>query len=404
MDLHSQSDRVFRRSLIYVFLFCTALSAASGPRRSRLKDYNLAQTPPMGWNSWNRFGCDVNETLIREITDAMVSSGMRAVGYEYAVVDDRWQIDREQAGKIVADPHRFPSGIKALADYVHARGLKFGLYSCAGRQTCQKRPGSRGHEFQDARQYAAWGVDYVKYDWCNHGSQNARASYETMAEALLKTERPLVFSICEWGENQPWKWGRLVGQLWRTTGDIVDCYDCTKMGGSHLGWTLILDKQVGLEKYARPGSWNDPDMLEVGNGGMNATEYQAHFSMWCMLSAPLMAGNDIRDMDQQTIKILTNVEAIALNQDRLGKQAKKVRDDGDLEIWLKPLADGHRAVALLNRSSQSALMSVSRPEIGLEEEQSVHIRDLWAFKDLGELKRQFTANVPAHGVVLVRVF
>ena len=404
MDLRSKPHRLLRHSLICVFVVCSVLGAATRPRRSALKDYSLAPTPPMGWNSWNHFGCDVNETLIREIADALVSSGMKAVGYEYVVVDDCWQIDRDQAGHIIADPKRFPSGIKALADYVHALGLKFGIYSCAGRQTCQKRPGSRGHEFQDARQYAAWGVDYLKYDWCNHGFQNARASYETMAEALMSLERPIVFSICEWGENEPWKWGRLVGHLWRTTGDIVDCYDCTEMGGSHLGWTLILDKQVGLEKYARPGAWNDPDMLEVGNGGMNDTEYQAHFSMWCMLSAPLMAGNDLRNMGPQTIKILTNVEAIAVNQDRLGKQAKKIRDEGDQEVWLKALADGHRAVALLNRSKKRTRMSVAWPEIGLKQEQRVHIRDLWTFKDRSDVRGRYSAEVPGHGVVLLRLY
>jgi alpha-galactosidase len=404
MNLRSKPDHIFRHSLICVFIICSSLGAAAKPRRSTLKDYNLALTPPMGWNSWNHFGCDVNEALVREMADALVSSGMKAVGYEYVVVDDCWQIDRDRTGNIIADPNRFPSGMKALADYVHALGLKFGIYSCAGRQTCQKRPGSRGHEFQDARQYAAWGVDYLKYDWCNHGFQNARASYETMAEALMNSGRPIVFSICEWGENEPWKWGRLVGQLWRTTGDIVDCYDCTEMGGSHLGWTLILDKQVGLEKYARPGAWNDPDMLEVGNGGMNNTEYQAHFSMWCMLSAPLMAGNDLRNMGPQTVEILTNVEAIAVNQDRLGKQAKKVRDEGDLEVWLKALADGHRAVALLNRSNKRRRMSVTWPEIGLKEDQQVHIRDLWTFKERSDIRGNYSAEVPGHGVVLLRLY
>lgn len=404
MDLRSRPNNIFIYSLICMFLFCTAATAASRPRRSRLKDYNLAPTPPMGWNSWNRFACDINETLIREMADALVSSGMKEVGYEYIVVDDCWQVARDQVGNIVADPNRFPSGIKALADYVHARGLKFGLYSCAGRETCQKRPGSRGHEFQDARQYAAWGVDYVKYDWCNHGFQNARASYETMAEALMSTGRPIIFSICEWGENQPWKWGRVVGHLWRTTGDIVDCYDCTEMGGSHLGWTLILDKQAGLGRYAGPGAWNDPDMLQVGNGGMNAMECRAHFSMWCMLSAPLMAGNDLRNMGQETRKTLTNVEAIAINQDRLGKQAKRVRDDGDQEVWFKPLADGHRAVALLNRSTKTARITVSWPEIGLKSEQQVHVRDLWTFKDKSDVKGQYTAQVPGHDVVLLRLY
>ena len=404
MNFPFKPERVFHTSLICLCLLANLVSAAPRPRRSTLKDYALAPTPPMGWNSWNHFGCDVNETLIRNIADALVVTGMREVGYEYVVIDDCWQITRGEAGNIVADPNRFPSGIKALSDYVHAQGLKFGLYSCAGRLTCQRRPGSRGHEFQDARQYAAWGVDYVKYDWCNHGFQNARASYETMAEALMSTGRPIVFSICEWGENEPWKWGRLVGHLWRTTGDIVDCYDCTEMGGSHLGWTLILDKQVGLERYAGPGAWNDPDMLQVGNGGMNVTEYQAHFSMWCMLSAPLMAGNDLRNMDQQTLKILTNVEAIAVNQDRLGKQAKRVRDDGDLEVWLKPLSDGHRAVALLNRSQKDTHMTVSWPEIGLKAAQRVHVRDLWTFQETPDVTGQYTADVSAHGVVLLRLY
>ena len=258
-------------------------------------DNGLARTPPMGWNSWNKFACNVSEKLIKEMADAMVTSGMRDAGYIYLVIDDCWQIDRDAQGNILPDPQRFPSGMKALADYIHSKGLKFGLYSDAGTLTCQKRPGSRGYEFQDARQYAAWDVDYLKYDWCSTSTQNAQASYSIMRDALLKAGRPIVFSICEWGTAKPWLWARDVGNLWRTTGDIQDCWDCKRDWGG-MGVVHILDLQDGLQSYAGPGHWNDPDMLEVGNGGMTTTEYRAHFSLWCLLASPLMAGNDLRSM------------------------------------------------------------------------------------------------------------
>ena len=361
---------------------------------------NLARTPPMGWNSWNKFACNVSEELIRETADAMVASGMRDAGYQFIVIDDCWQIARDSTGTIVADPERFPSGIKALADYVHAKGLKFGLYSDAGMFTCQRRPGSRGYEFQDARTYAAWGVDYLKYDWCAHGTQNAEASYQLMRRALDQAGRPIVFSICEWGSNKPWLWAQGIGHLWRTTGDITACFDCDQHG---YGFARILDMQVGLEAFSGPGGWNDPDMLEVGNEGLTAVESRAHFSLWAILAAPLMAGNDLRSMTAETRDILTNREVVAVNQDSLGRQGRKVRDDGDLEVWVRELADGGRAVALFNRSATGADMVVRWPEIGYPARLEAAVRDLWAHRDVGRVRGEYRANVPAHAVVMVRI-
>lgn len=291
----------------------------------------LAQTPPMGWNSWNKFGCNVSEQLIKEMADAMIATGMKDAGYEYLVIDDCWQVGRDEEGNIQVDPKRFPNGMKALADYVHAKGLKMGIYSCAGSETCQGRPGSRGYQFQDARTYAAWGIDYLKYDWCSNEGQKAEAAYRTMSDALKACGRPIVFSICEWGENEPWKWGKGIGHLWRITPDIRDCYQCVFDWGG-VGVLDIIDKMADLYPYAGPGHWNDAEMLEVGNGGMTRDEYITHFSMWCMLAAPLMSGNDLRNMDKETIEILTNKEVIAINQDKKGEQARRFMDMGEKEI------------------------------------------------------------------------
>jgi alpha-galactosidase len=385
----------------FILLAAVMLCAVSLTNAYSL-DNGLARTPPMGWNSWNKFACDVNEQLIREMADAMVTSGMKDAGYVYLVIDDCWQIDRDAHGNILPDPQRFPSGMKALADYVHSRGLKFGLYSDAGTLTCQKRPGSRGYEFQDARQYAAWGVDYLKYDWCSTGTQNAPASYSIMRDALLKAGRPIVFSICEWGTSKPWLWAKDVGNLWRTTGDIQDCWDCKRDWGG-MGVVHILDLQDGLESYAGPGHWNDPDMLEVGNKGMTITEYRAHFSLWCILAAPLMAGNDLRNMTNDVKEILTNREVIAVDQDSLGMQGRRVKRDGDREVWTKQLAAGGRAVVLFNRGPKSQEISVSWTEIGYPQQIAAQVRDLWAHKDLGKLTGKFSAEVPSHGVVMVTV-
>ena len=365
-------------------------------------DNGLAQTPPMGWNSWNKFACNVSEKLIKEMADAMVTSGMRDAGYVYLVIDDCWQIARDAQGNILADPERFPSGMKALGDYVHSKGLKFGLYSDAGTLTCQKRPGSRGYEFQDARQYAAWGVDYLKYDWCSTSTQNAPASYSIMRDALVKAGRPIVFSICEWGTAKPWLWAKGIGNLWRTTGDIQDCWDCKRDWGG-MGIVHILDLQDGLESYAGPGHWNDPDMLEVGNGGMTITEYRSHFSLWAILAAPLMAGNDLRSMTPEVKEILTNREVIAVDQDPLGIQGRRVKRDGDREVWSRQLADGGRAVVLFNRGAKAEEISVSWTDIGYPSHVPAKVRDLWAAKDLGTLTGKFSASVPSHGVVMVTI-
>jgi alpha-galactosidase len=366
----------------------------SGIHGTEALDDGLALTPPMGWNSWNTFGCNVDEQLIKGMADAMVSSGMKDAGYRYVVIDDCWQVDRDEEGNIVADPKRFPSGMKALADYVHSLGLEFGLYSDAGTATCQGRPGSRGYEFQDARQYAAWGVDYLKYDWCNTGTQDVKSSYSIMRDALAKSGRPIVFSICEWGRHEPWQWGKEVGHLWRTTGDITDCWDCT--GRYVRGIMQILDLQVELWSHAGPGHWNDPDMLEVGNEGLTLSESRAHFSLWCILAAPLMSGNDLRTMSLEIIEISTNEEVIAVDQDPLGVQGHKHRDFGDTEIWKKPLRNEGTAIVLLNRGGTEKKITVSvDPE--------AMVRDLWQKRDLGKFESGwYSAEVPPHDVVMIK--
>jgi len=363
---------------------------------------NLARTPPMGWNSWNRFQCDVSETLIKETADAIVASGMREAGYQYVVIDDCWQISRDASGTIVPDAKRFPSGMKALADYVHSKGLKFGIYSDAGSKTCQGRPGSNGYETDDARQYAAWGVDYLKYDWCSTDGVDPKIAYPTMRDALRATGRPIVFSMCEWGRSQPSTWARGVAHVWRTTGDILPCWDCSESWGGH-GWTRILDMQVGLEKYAGPGGWNDPDMLQVGNPGLSTAENRAHFSFWALLAAQLMAGNDVRQMTPDVRDILLNREVIAINQDPLGRQGTRIRDDGELEVWSKPLQGDARAVILFNRGKADGTISVSWQELGLPYDAAPAVRDLWDKKDLGPVKGTFAVTVPPHDVVMIKV-
>lgn len=373
---------------------------------------SLALVPPMGWNSWNKFGCNVNEKMIMEMADAMVSSGMRDVGYQYIVIDDCWQVGRDKDGNILPDPVNFPSGMKALADYIHSKGLKFGVYSDAGSKTCAGRPGSRGHEYQDARAYASWGVDYLKYDWCNTGTQNAEASYKTMRDALYAAGRPIVFSLCEWGTNQPWLWAKDVGHLWRTTGDISDCWDC-EMNWGGLGWTKILDKQVGLSKYVGPGHWNDPDMMEVGNGGLTDTQNKSHFSLWCMLAAPLICGNDLRSMSPTVKEILTNKELIAIDQDSLGRQGFRWIVTEGIEVWAKPLANGELAICFFNRSNVSRslhfdwkkwwLADVDAGFKGIEILPTFTIRDLWLHKAIGTCATPLQITLPAYDVLVVRL-
>ncbi len=367
-------------------------------------DNGLAKTPPMGWNSWNKYACkDINERVVRETADAMAANGMKDAGYEYVVIDDCWQTGRDGQGNIVADAEKFPSGIKALADYIHGKGLKFGIYTDAGTMTCAKRPGSIGHEYQDAKQYANWGVDYLKEDWCNTlPNQNSEASYTLMREALKASGRPILFSICEWGSTKPWLWAGPVGNMWRSTPDIQDCWGCKRTWGGG-GVTLIMDLMDGIESYAGPGHWNDPDMLEVGNGGMTKEEYRTHFSMWAMWSAPLLAGNDIANMSADTKEILMNKEVIAIDQDALGQQGRRVKKMGDLEVWSKQLADGGRAVALVNRGAGAAKVSVAWRDIGYPDAVAASVRDLWAKKDGKKVSGEYSAEVPSHGVVMVTV-
>lgn len=384
-----------RGTWIVLALLLTEVAPAAGADA-------LALTPPMGWNSWNKFGCDVSEKLMRETADTLVSTGMKDAGYQYLVIDDCWQVRRDAQGKIVVDPDRFPSGMKALADYVHGKGLKFGLYSDAGTLTCGGRPGSKGHEVQDARTYAEWGVDYLKYDWCHTEGQETRASYGLMSSALRATGRPIVFSLCEWGSTKPWLWAQGVGQLWRATGDIQDCWDCGRSWGG-MGVVHIIDIMADLHPYAGPGHWNDPDMLEVGNKGLNATESRAHFSFWALLAAPLMAGNDLRSMSKETLETLTNREVIAVDQDPLGMQGRKVWDNGPQEVWMKPLQDGSRAVILFNRGDEAGNVAVSFEDIGLAPGGKAKVRDLWRKADLGPSSGRFEAKVEPHGVVMVKV-
>ncbi len=360
----------------------------------------LAPTPPMGWNSWNAFETRISEQLIEETADALAASGMQAAGYRYLVIDDGWEAaERDAQGQLVPDPARFPSGLKALGDYLHAKGFRFGIHNCAGTKTCAGLPGGRGHEFEDARRYAGWGVDYLKYDWCNHGTANAEETYKTMRDALYAAGRPIVFSLCEWGNNKPWLWAREVGHLWRTTGDIVDCYDC--QATYSLGFLHILESQVGLESYAGPDHWNDPDMLEVGNPGLTLAESRAHFSLWSMLAAPLMAGNDVRRMSTAVREILTNGEVIALDQDPLGKQGYRFMDHPSKQIWVKELSDGGWAICFFNSGDAPLPLRIDWAHYPFLEGR-YRIRDLWQKKDVGDTGAPFRVTVAPHDVVLLR--
>jgi len=361
----------------------------------------LALTPPMGWNSWNTFEVKIHEDLIKKVADIMASNGMLEAGYNYIVVDDGWEaLQRDSLGNLVPDPAKFPHGMKALADYVHARGFKFGIHNCAGRTTCNGFPGGRGNEFQDARLYASWGVDYLKYDWCDHGTANAAETYKTMRDALYAAGRPVVYSLCEWGNNKPWEWAKDIGHLWRTTGDITDCYDC--QGEYDLGMKFIIDLQAGLEKYAGPGHWNDPDMLEVGNPGLTLAESRSHFSIWCMLAAPLMAGNDIRTMKPEILQILTNKEAIAIDQDSLGKQGSLYMEHPSKKIWVKELSKGNWALCIHNTEKEPYVQRINWKHYGmLQGEYTVY--DIWKKKEAGTTAKNMDITIPGRDVVFYKL-
>jgi alpha-galactosidase len=393
-----------------LFAFVLIASAASGQ-----KFEGLALTPPMGWNSWNTFASNISEDLIKGTADAMIANGMRDAGYTYIVLDDTWSaLERDPDGNLMAHPEKFPSGMKALGDYLHERGFKFGIYGCAGRKTCAGFPGSWGHEFQDAKKFAEWGVDYLKYDWCGSGDANAKDAYTRMRDALFAAGRPIVFSICEWGHSKPWEWAKDVGHLWRTTGDIMDCYDCVQRW--ERGWKNILDLQYsqvqpadgqpgnGINAFAGPGHWNDPDMLEVGNSGLTFAESRAHVTLWCILAAPLMAGNDVRAMSPEIRAVLTDRDALAVNQDKLGKQGWRFRASPSQEIWVRELDGGDWAVALLNSGDAAAEVEIDWHHgwwfLGSE---MCTVRDIWNKRDAGNTTGKFTAHLDSHDAAFLRL-
>jgi alpha-galactosidase len=350
----------------------------------------------MGWNSWNKFANRIDDATVRGIADAMASNGMRDAGYVYVNIDDTWEGERDANGNIHPNS-KFPD-MKALADYVHSKGLKLGIYSSPGPDTCEGYEGSYGHEEQDARTYAAWGIDYLKYDWCGaftvYKDSEMQAAYQKMGDALLATGRPIVFSLCQYGVGSVWKWGPDAGgNLWRTGGDISDSWDSV----SRIGFN-----QIQLAPYSRPGHWNDPDMLEIGNGHMTDTEYRTHMTLWSMLAAPLIAGNDVRNMSERIRDILTNREVIAIDQDQAAHPPKRVWQSRQQEVWSRDLADGDIAVALFNRAPQDAKITFRWKDAGVANTPS-RIRDLWRHSEQNGTGPEYSAEVPGHGVVLLRV-
>lgn len=399
------------KKLLLIALLCVGAVVAKAQKFEQ-----LALTPPMGWNSWNTFAVNINEKLVMDIADRLVSSGMKDAGYEYLVLDDAWMAkERDVNGNLVTDPARFPHGIKYVADYVHSKGLKFGLYNCAGTKTCAGYPGTRGYEYQDARNYAAWGVDYLKFDWCNNTGLNAKEAYTTMSKAIKLAGRPMIFSLCEWGRNNPWEWAAPVGQLWRTTGDIGVVFAGIKKFGNFTPSSVmkIIDSQNAIRKYAGPGHWNDPDMLEVGNG-MTVDEDRAHFSMWCMLAAPLIAGNDLRKITPEALSILTDKEAIAIDQDSLGVEAYQYSVKDSVQTWVKPLKNGGVAICFLNASYNPQTINFKWADNPLKDELSgmaidfntatYKVRDVWAKKDIGKTTKTFSRALPSHSVVMLRLY
>jgi alpha-galactosidase len=407
MPMRSKSYRLFFAAVaICGLVLITSRTPAQAPK--------IAATPPMGWNSWNHFNRKIDDATVRAQADAMVSSGMRDAGYVYINIDDTWEGTRDAQG-VIQTNEKFPN-MKALADYVHSKGLKLGIYSSPGAKTCAGFEGSLNHEEQDAQSYAAWGIDYLKYDLCSFGQVMKTAAtpaaahqmmidaYTKMHNAILKTGRPMVYSLCQYGDDAVWRWGPSVGgNLWRTTDDIQDRY----YSMSNIGFG-----QAGLSKFAAPGHWNDPDMLEVGNGGMKPDEYRTHMSLWAILAAPLLAGNDLSTMTPETTAMLTNKEVIAIDQDPLGKQGDRVWSEGSLEIWARPLADGSKAVGMFNRTGAPMEMTFDPALLGYKG--AVNVRDVWAAKDLLIPQSQqvepsrlpsyaFATTVPGHGVVLLRV-
>lgn len=405
---------------ISIFLFlltgCVIKSTVNSNKANGaiLADQKLALTPPMGWNSWNAFGENVNEQVIRETADAIVNSGLKNAGFSYVVIDDIWQGGRDSStGMLYADPKKFPSGIKALADYVHSKGLRFGIYSDAGTKTCGEMPGSYGYEKKDAQLFAEWGIDFLKYDYCfcpdyvsaNNDYKMAISRYKAMGDALRATGRPILFSICEWGPRSPWLWGKEVGgQMWRTSYDIHDIWDRPRNEMSPIGILTSIDVMTDLGRFSGPGGWNDPDMLVVGlnntgfikGGGCNDIEYRTQMSMWCMFSAPLMAGCDIRNMNEATKSIILNKDIIAIDQDSLGKQAYRVMRKDGLEAWKKPLSGNRIAIALFNRNSSDKTITASWKDLEMKEGSRYQVFDVWKHSAEGQADGTLSANLKPH--------
>lgn len=382
--MHRSRQALFLAALLIV----TASALAKGPQ--------LAQTPPMGWNSWGHFRLKISDAIIRAQARAMVSSGMKAAGYKYVVIDGGWEGFHDAQGVFHPNVLKFPD-MKKLCDYIHSLGLKVGIHTTPGPVTCSGREGSYGHEQQDAETFARWGIDFVKYDWCSGGTvyrpDQLKAAYEKMHKALSRTGRPILYSLCEYGMQSVWKWGPSVGaNMWRTSGDVQNNY----LSMANIGFD-----QNGLEPYAGPGHWNDPDMLVVGNGSMTDEEGRMQMSLWSLIAAPLFAGNDLTKMAPATRATLTNREVIAVDQDRAGIQGHRVWQEGPLEIWVKPLADGSKAVGLFNRENHSMTMTLNLKTIGITG--PAKLRDLWAHKNLGSFVGSYTTTVPRHGVALLRV-
>ncbi|HEV2328166.1 MAG TPA: glycoside hydrolase family 27 protein [Verrucomicrobiae bacterium] len=374
--------------------FLTLVILLPGPCLAGEPD--LARTPPMGWNSWNCFRLDISDEIIRAEAAVMVKSGMRDAGYQYIVIDGGWEGYHDTNGVFHSDAKRFPD-MKALCDYIHSLGLKVGIHTSPGPTTCTGHEASYGHEKQDAATFAGWGIDFVKYDWCSadkvYQPAQMQDAYRKMSDDLKATGRPIVYSLCQYGIQDVWKWGGSVGgQMWRTSNDIADNYDSMILHGL---------MENGLEKYAGPGHWNDPDMLEIGNGKMGPDEWRTQMTLWCVLAAPLFAGNDLTQMKPKVLEVLTNPEAIAIDQDPAGIQGHCARQEGPTQIWTKSLADGGTAVALFNLNAHPMTIRADFKEIGLPKR--VSARDLWLHKDLGTFKRSFSFVVPRHGSVLLNV-
>jgi alpha-galactosidase len=362
---------------------------------------HVPTVPAMGFNTWNKFACEINETLVREVADALVSSGLAAAGYQFLNLDDCVFVGRDAQGNLIPDPVKFKSGIRALSDYVHSKGLRFGIYTDAGMKTCQGRPGIFGHEEQDARYYVLdANVDYIKIDWCYTTGMTPQDRYANISKAFAATGEPILLSMCEWGVDAPWEWAAELGwNSWRTTGDI---------NASWKRVSEILTSMEGLSKYAKPGHFNDPDMLEVGNGALTHDEQIAHFSLWALMNSPLLLGNDVRSISAETLAIFTNKDVIAVNQDPLGA-AGDIRQKGGLlgdeQVWSKPMSDGSVVVALLNKGSLAVDITAKWDAIGLKPETAVRVYDLWLHKDVAaHVTNSYGTLVRPHGVVMVRLY